>query len=42
VAADVGPTWHGAEAGRVGWPQDVSVEGEAVIAPVVYIRFLIK
>lgn len=33
-ALGVGPTGHGAEAGRVGPIQTVSAEGEVVIAPV--------
>jgi hypothetical protein len=40
----VGPTWHGAEAGRVGHvrrTQSVSAEGEAVVVLGVHIRFLI-
>jgi hypothetical protein len=36
-----GPTGHG-EAGRVGWAHNVSAEGEAVVAPGAYIRFLIE
>jgi hypothetical protein len=46
-----GPTWHGAEAGRMGQEdqsrhvrraQSVSAEGEAVVASDSHIRFLIE
>jgi hypothetical protein len=36
----MGPIGHGAEAGRVGWAQSISVEGEVVVAPSAHIRFL--
>jgi hypothetical protein len=49
-ALRVGPTGHGVKAGRVGWENrsgrvgwalNVSTEGEGMVAPGAYIRFLI-
>jgi hypothetical protein len=40
-ALDVELIGHGAEAGRVGRAQSVSVEGEDVVETCIHIRFLI-
>jgi hypothetical protein len=41
-ALSVGSTRHGAEAARMGRAQNVSAEGEAMVAPGAHIRFLIE
>jgi hypothetical protein len=38
----VGPIWHDTKAGRVGWTQSVSADGEAMVALGVHILLLIE